>query len=197
MSYTLNRGVDKDGLDNTQRGLLIGLPAIALILGLGAFHSHNPGGHAGASAHTIPVVSALSTGAKSGGSGPAAGGTNPGGAGSGAGSNGSAGGTAAAVSGTTTGFGGGTGTTTGTATTSGVVGGMGGGPTGGTTGGGTTGGTGGGTGGTGGGTTTLPDCSLDQIATVTCQVPACSQPVTLQPGQKAILSLDGTCIVLN
>jgi hypothetical protein len=52
-------------------------------------------------------------------------------------------------------------------------------------------------GGPTGGTTTIPNCSIGQIATVNCMVPACSPTVTLAPGQKAILGVGGTCVVLN
>jgi len=50
-------------------------------------------------------------------------------------------------------------------------------------------------GGLGGGT--VPTCSLNQIATYTCLVTQCTPNVTLNSGQKAILGLDGTCVVIN
>jgi hypothetical protein len=186
MSYSLNRGVDGDGLDNTQRGLLIGLPAIALILGFGAFHKQSPSGQVSAS--TIPVVSSLRTSGGSNGNGSSANNTPTGTGTSATDTSGSATGAATAGSASTGVAGGTVSTTSGGTASGGVVGGRGGGPT-----------TGGGTGGTtvGGGGTTIPTCSLNQVATVNCMVPACSPAVTLAPGQKAILGVAGTCVVLN
>lgn len=215
MAYSLRRGVQNENMDNTQKGLLVGLPAIALALSFGAAH-HGTKSPAAAQAQTIPVVASLK---HSGGGGSnssntsGSGSKNPGGAATGAYSGPgytTALGPAGGSSGGLIGSGGGSSGTSGG--TGGIVGGMGGGPTGATSGsggtttgsgGGTTGGTGGGgtTGGTGGGGGStggaLPSCSLGQIATVNCLVTACSPPITLAPGQKAILGLDGTCVVLN
>lgn len=59
MSYALNRGVKADNSENIQRGLLIGLPLIALVL---SFASLRDRGSVGNSAvvepSVIPVVSA-------------------------------------------------------------------------------------------------------------------------------------------
>jgi len=173
VAYTLNSGIESNGLDNTQRSLLMGLPIIALVLSFGAIHKHNPGGSPPVSTHTIPVVSSLSMTTPSSGSGGTSSSSPPGTAGSGSApsSNQSpavvAGGSGSSLTGSSLG------------STGGTVGGRGGGPTGGS------------------GGTSLPDCSVEQIATVTCQVPACSPEVTLAPGQKAVLYLDGTCAVLN
>jgi hypothetical protein len=62
MAYTINQGLQDDrSLDRLQRGLLVGLPALALILGFGAIRQHqsvnNP---AGQNAKLIPIVSSLS-----------------------------------------------------------------------------------------------------------------------------------------
>lgn len=174
MSYSLNRGIEDEGLDNTQRGLLIGLPAIALILSFGAVHKHNINNPV-TSPNTIPVVSTLKFGDGSSDNTGSAGntGSNPQAAAS-ASSAASAPAYTSPTSAATSPISSGT-----SSGTTGVIGGMGGGPTG------------------GGGGVSLPDCSIGQIATVNCVVPACSPPVTLAPGQKAILGLDGTCIVVN
>jgi hypothetical protein len=171
MSYSVNHGVDKEGMDNTQRGLLIGLPAIALALSFGAIKHHPSSGTSGGqNPKLIPVVSSLSTGAPPGSNTTNSGNTPAPSTNSPSVANFSSQTSTGSLSSATP-SGGSTGTTT-------PIGGRGGGPT-------------------GGGGTTLPDCSLDQIATVTCQVPACSPEVTLMPGQKAILGVDGTCVVLN
>lgn len=189
MAYTLSQGVGAEGLDRTQRGLLVGLPALILALTIGALlHHGTPNSPAAGGAKVIPIVSTIKT--SSG---------NPGADSSDASSKGIAAATSAPVgssanlnSGSISSSGGsaGGGTTSSGGGSGGVVGGRGGGPTGGgATGGGTTGGT--------GGAVSIPDCSLNQIATVNCRVPACSPEVSLAPGQKAILGLAGTCIVVN
>lgn len=186
MAYSIEQGYFKPRkLDRTQRGLLIGLPIIALLLAFGALRgsdSNNNSGDQGAK--RIPVVSTLSVSSNK----PNSGSDNS--------SSGSAGSATPQPSGTSSIQGSSPTSPGGAATTGGstVIGGMGGGPTGGTSGGGTTGGGG----ATGGGTTSaLASCSIGQIATVNCQVPACTPTVTLAPGQKAILGVNGTCIVLN
>jgi hypothetical protein len=181
MAYTLNQGYeDSRGLDRIQRGLLIGLPAIALVLTLGAWSHRHSAQNPQAGAKNIPIVSTLGLSAD-----------NPGSGGSDAGSSGITSNTSAPTGGgadlnsassgalVSSGSaapvnpgGGGSGAP--------VVGGRGGGPTGGN-----------------GGVVTITDCSLNQIATVNCRVPACSPEVTLAPGQKAILGVTGSCVVLN
>jgi hypothetical protein len=178
MAYTINQGYQESHVfDKVQRGLLFGLPALALILSFGALRHHsavnNP---AGQNAKLIPIVSSLSNGSKPDSQ-------NNGNSSSPSGGNSAPGNPSGGVSGLTAG----NAASSPTGTSSPLVGGMGGGPTGG----GTTGGTGGGT------TVTIPDCSLNQIATITCRVPACSPEVTLAPGQKAILGIGGTCVVVN
>lgn len=187
MAYTINHGYHQERrLDWLQRGLLIGLPVLALILIFGSLRSNNSRG--GTTSHNpklIPIISSLSDGSGTGTSGTR--GANSGS--SSLGGSPSAGTNTSSLSGTASNTGGSTVTSSGSTTP--IVGGRGGGPTG-----GTSGSTGGSTSGSGG-TVSIPDCSLDQIATVTCQVPACSPEVTLQPGQKAILGIGGTCIVVN
>lgn len=166
MAYTINRGYqDNHGFDRIQRGLLIGLPAIALILSFGAIRHHNPANtSAGENAELIPVVSSLS-----GNSDKDDTGTGDSNSSNTGGSNTSAtGGGNVQGANTTVPSGGGT------QAPAPVTGGMG-----------------------GGGSTTIPDCSLNQIATVNCMVTSCSPPVTLAPGQKAILGVTGTCIIVN
>jgi hypothetical protein len=179
MAYTINRGYSQEhGLDRLQRGLLIGLPAIALILSFGAIRHHSTTSPVGTNAKTIPIVSSLSNSTDKSGSdnkGNNSSGNNTPTASSSANPASSETGQISSLS-------------TSPSSTSGsgftpIVGGKGGGPTGGT--------------GTSGGGATIPDCSLNQIATVTCQVPACSPAVTLQPGDKAILGVDGTCLIVN
>lgn len=167
MAYTLNSGIEKSGLDNTQRSLMVSLPIIALILSFGAIHKHNPGNPPPVSTHIIPVVSSLSVAGTSGGKG--GGPSNPPAA---VGSGGTSGAQQSSTSAPTTG-----GSSLGS--TTGIVGGKGGGPT-----------------GSGGGVA-IPDCSINQVATVTCVVPECPPEVTLSPGQKAVLGLNGTCLVVN
>ncbi|MBX4188787.1 hypothetical protein KW792_01675 [Candidatus Saccharibacteria bacterium] len=183
MAYSLNHGVDNDGVDNTQRSLLIGLPAIALVLSFGAIKHHANNGNTAQSAKTIPVVSSLSAG----GDKPNGDNTNssPGNIPSSAtpaSSNilSSTSQRSSTSTGTISGTNSGTTSTGGSGGTT-PVGGRGGGPT----------------GGGGGSGVTVPDCSIGQIATVNCRVPACSPAVNLSPGQKAILGLAGTCIVVN
>jgi hypothetical protein len=175
MAYSLNHGVENEGVDSTQRSLLIGLPAIALVLSFGAIKHHATNGTSAAqNAKTIPIVSSLS-----------AGNDNPSGSsnGSGSGSDASTAALAASNTSSTSSQASSVGTGTSPGSTSGSnsttpVGGRGGGPI-------------------GGGGVTLPDCSIGQIATVNCRVPACSPEVNLSPGQKAILGVAGTCIVVN
>lgn len=174
MAYTINQGYQQDRrLDWLQRGLLIGLPILALILSFGAFrHNGSPGGSTSQNPKLIPIISSLSDGkgsgikSNSGSSSPSGGsastGTTP---------------SSSTLSGPAGNTGGGTISNPGTTP---IVGGRGGGPTGGS-----------------GGIVSIPDCSLNQLATVTCKVPACSPELTLQPGQKAILGINGTCVVVN
>jgi hypothetical protein len=62
MAYTLYQGVGTDNMDRVQRGLLVGLPAIAIILSLGAlFHHRQSNNPAGDGAQIIPIVSSLSS----------------------------------------------------------------------------------------------------------------------------------------
>lgn len=179
MAYTINRGYSQEhGLDRLQRALLIGLPALALILSFGAIKNDSPTNPAGANAKTIPIVSSLSnstdkSGSENKGNNPSSSNTP-----SVTGPANTASSGAVQISSLST-------SPSGTSSSSftPIVGGKGGGPTGGTS--------------TSGGGATIPNCSLDQIATVTCQVPACSPAITLSPGQKAILGIDGTCIVVN
>lgn len=177
MSYTLNRGTEGDGLDNTQRGLLIGLPAIALALSFGAIHKNSAHNPAGVSPTTVPVVSTLSFGDGSSDNSSSTNntGSNP----QPAGAASSAAGVPAYTAPISTTVAPPASSGSGSGTTGGIIGGRGGGPTG------------------GGGGTSLPDCSIDQIATVNCVVPACSPAVTLAPGQKAILGLSGACVIVN
>lgn len=59
MSYTLNRGVEADNSKNIQRGLLIGLPLIALLLSFGSLRDRTSVGNSAAvEPSVIPVVSA-------------------------------------------------------------------------------------------------------------------------------------------
>lgn len=187
MAYTLNRGIDTGGLDRIQRGLLIGLLAIAVILSFGAvLHRGNVNNPAGNSTKVIPIVSTLKVNNGSAGSKNSEGSsTPPSSASSGASLQGSSLSPAAGSTSSPIASGGGSGGTTSSGGTSsgGTIGGRGGGPI---------GGSGGSTGGV-----TIPDCSLNQIASVTCRVPACSPAVTLSPGQKAILGVGGACVVLN
>jgi hypothetical protein len=177
MAYTINEGYQESrDFDKIQRGLLFGLPALALILSFGALRHHNAVNNpAGQNAKLIPIVSSLSSGNKPGSdssgnaSSPSGGNSVPGGSSS------------SSPSLTTSNV-----ASSPSSTSSPLVGGMGGGPTGGGT-----------SGGTGGSIATIPDCSINQIATVTCRVPACSPEVTLAPGQKTILGIGGTCIVVN
>src|ERR1700755_2895864 len=62
MAYSINRGLRDESVDNTQRSLLIGLPAIALVLSFGAIKHHANTNVAAQNAKTIPVVSSLSSG---------------------------------------------------------------------------------------------------------------------------------------
>jgi len=176
MAYTLNQGIDNGGLDRVQRSLLVGLPAIVLILTVGALlHGGGVNNPATGGAIVIPIVSTVKTpsGSQSGSS-PAGGGSS---AGMAANTSAPAAGSSALAFGSLT-----------PAATSGnsggVVGGRGGGPT-------------GGSGSSTGGGVSLPDCSINQVAANACQVPACSPEVSLSAGQKAILGLDGTCAVVN
>lgn len=186
MAYSIRHGIDKDGMDNTQRGLLIGLPAIALVLSFGAAH------HAGSpkpkqTAKTIPVVSSLQTSGAPDNNVGGSGSTNA----SSASSSGSSASGAPVSGGSVSG-----GSTSGSGSATGGSGGAGGSGGSGSTGG--TGGSGGTTGGLGGGgTAPLPDCSIGQVATVNCRVPSCTPTAILAPGQKAILSINGTCVILN
>jgi hypothetical protein len=194
MAYTLNQGVEAGGMDRIQRSLLVGLPVLILVLTAGALlHRGNRNGQA-AGTKTIPIVSTLKTSSQHSGANS-----------SDASSKGIAADTAAPSAGSSsldsglvssTGGSGGT-SSAGTSSggTSGVVGGRGGGPAGGS--GGTSGGTSTGGTGTSGGGVAIPNCSLNQVATVNCMVPACSPAVSLAPGQKAILGVGNTCIVLN
>jgi hypothetical protein len=179
MAYTINQGLyEEHGLDRLQKGLLIGLPLLVLILSFGAFRHHKAANSpAVQSAKTIPIVSSLSSDTDKSGSGNSDSAASPGGGNSESGTGSGQIQAAGAVPG------GGTSSSAGTP----LVGGRGGGPTGGT----------GGTSGSVGGSTTIPDCSLNQIATVNCRVPACSPEVTLAPGQKAILGVAGACVVVN
>lgn len=59
MTYRLNQGVSGDN-ETVQRGLLIGLPAIAILLSFGAIAHHQPSDNPVAGPKVIPVVSALS-----------------------------------------------------------------------------------------------------------------------------------------
>jgi hypothetical protein len=122
MAYTINQGFQDDrSLDRLQRGLLVGLPALALILGLGAIRQHqsvnNP---AGENAKLIPIVSSLSNGKdnssndQSNNSSTGFGSTND-----------------SAASNTSLSALGSSGTSTGSGSSSTVIGGMGGGPVGG------------------------------------------------------------------
>lgn len=187
MAYTLASGVQPEGVDNVPRSILLGLPLIALLLSFGAIH-HRNSLDAPVSAKEIPIAAkAIQPGGKNNSSKP---GTPSGGSGGSSGAGLSAADTSltAASGGSNLGATSGGGSTLSSTTTA---------PTGGT-GGGTTSGGGSTTGGTGGsGGTTLPTCSIGQIATVDCVVTACSPPVYLASGQKAILGLDGTCIIVN
>lgn len=184
MAYTINQGYREDhGLDRVQRGLLIGLPAIILLLSFGAIRHHNPIGNSGAqSAKLIPIVSSLSNGSTKPGSSDNGGSS---GANSSATTSASAGttGGSAQTSGSlaTTGSGGST-----TSSGSTLVGGRGGGPISGTT------------GGTGTTTpTTFPCVDATTGVTVTCTYQTCTPPLSLATGQKAYLTTTGTCIVVN
>lgn len=183
MAYTIDKGFrERHGLDRVQRALLVGLPALILLLVVGALiNQGNPAsGPAGQSAKTIPIVSSLSHGNGKPDSGNNSGNTP-------SNSSPATGGSTVAASSAPKALS--TAAFTGSSSSSApLVGGRGGGPTGGTT---SSGGT------TSGGGTLLPDCSLDQIATVTCQVPACGPGFTISPGQKAILGATGTCIIIN
>jgi hypothetical protein len=199
MSYTLASGVQPGGVDNVPRSLLLGLPIIALILSFGAIH-HRNSFEPPVSAKSIPIAakSIQPGGAKNNTSKP---GTPSGGPGGSSSPSLGGGGGSLTVSSGGSGLGAasGTGSSLGSSTVAPTGGTGGGGGTatgGGTTSGGTT--SGGGTaGGTGGGGTSLPTCSIGQIATVNCEVPACSPPAFLTAGQKAILGLDGTCLIVN
>jgi hypothetical protein len=59
MAYTLSQGVDTQGLDSVQRGLLVGLPALVLILTIGTLLHRNPNNSASGNAKVIPIVSTL------------------------------------------------------------------------------------------------------------------------------------------
>jgi hypothetical protein len=180
MAYTIDQGYrEPHGLDRVQRGLLIGLPLLALALMFGAFRHHgSSNGTTGANAKLIPIVSTLSdsTDKSSGSSGSSTGDSSTAASTGAAGSTGS-GSTAfqSSGSGAVAPSGGGG------SSPAPVVGGMGGGPT----------------GGSGGGSVVVPNCSIGQIATVNCMVPACTPAVNRAPGQKAILGVGGTCIVVN
>ena len=184
MAYTLSRGVQSlnGRSQDAQRRLLVGIPILVLaIILLAIFARHSQKSNRGA--QVIPVVSAITTQNTSG-----KGGNNKSSPGGNSGSNPTAASSQSAGGTQSLGFGSATpissgSNVSGTGGTTGVIGGMGGGPTGG--------------GGTSGGGTTLPNCSIDQIATVTCLVTQCSPAVTLAPGQKAILGVDGTCVVVN
>jgi hypothetical protein len=181
MAYTLNQGVGSSNsrFDHVQRTLLVGLPALALALLIGAIISHHASkSPAGAAPQIIPVVSAANTSGFNSSAGN--GGNNS--SDKGASTNSLSATTSAQIAGGGSALG--SSPVSPGMTTSGPGGS-----------GSVVGGRGGGSGGTGG--TSIPDCTLDQIATVTCMVPACSPPVTLAPGQKAILGVNGTCVVVN
>lgn len=58
MAYTLNRGVEADNSENIQRGLLIGLPLIALLLSFSSLRDRSTVGNSSAvEPSVIPVVS--------------------------------------------------------------------------------------------------------------------------------------------
>src|SRR5689334_18109720 len=61
MAYTINQGYSENhSFDNVQRGLLVGLPALALILSFGAWrHNATVNNPAGENAKVIPIVSSL------------------------------------------------------------------------------------------------------------------------------------------
>jgi hypothetical protein len=70
MAYTLNQGYHAEhNFDRLQRGLLVGLPAIALILSFGAIWHHQTADNpASVNPKTIPIVSTLSNSKDSSGS---------------------------------------------------------------------------------------------------------------------------------
>jgi hypothetical protein len=193
MAYSLDQGIGPNGsrLDRVQRALLVGLPALALALLIGAIisrHSSNP--PAGAGAQQIPVVSTIQTTGSHSSSGK---GNNAsqGNAGSGLSASASAqpagGSSLLGFSPVSPGTSSGSGSSGGTG---GVIGGLGGGPTGG--GGGTSGGSGGGTVITTSVITIGATCT-----TTTCTVTGCTQPETISYGQKIILGLSGVCSVVD
>lgn len=58
MSYTLNRGVETDNSNNVQRGLLIGLPILALLLTFGSIRQQTSVGNSVTNEpEVIPLVS--------------------------------------------------------------------------------------------------------------------------------------------
>jgi hypothetical protein len=187
MKYTLRSGVEHQFLENLGDSLKIGLPLLAILLVTAYGISHAGKEHKAQKPQTLGIYTIKTPNGTSGS-------TNPSGSSSAASSNApqaassstptlasstgsSSSSTGLAAQSPASVVGGATGTVQNPAP---PVGGMGGGPVGG-----------------GGGGTSIPNCSLGQIATFTCRVPACSPEVTLNPGQKAILGVTGTCVVIN
>lgn len=172
MAYRLNQGIGNES-ETVQRGLLIGLPVVAILLSFGAIARHHSPS-AAANPQVIPVISSLRHNDKSGGtSGSSA--PSPSTAASGAN------GPAAGSSGTTNDSSGQS-ASSGTGTTS-IIGGRGGGPTGGTSSSGGTGSSGTSASDTGG---TLP---LDTTLTI--------PPVSAGTGDKSLIDTSGTSVHIN